>query len=225
MSWTNWVGNESCAPRRIEAPRNEDEVRRTRCTSASRTPSSTRSSRVTRSCSPLIATSRSVGGPLRRGDHGARARELLLTRRRDAIYPVECFTAGDDAFLSPNVGGPTAVVSVGRAGDRLLAFLADCDAIFRAHGARPHSGKLHFMTRERVDELSPEIDRFREVRRELDGLFLNAHLRPTLTRAERSGSGGRGSRGRRSPSAVRGARSSCRRRLAPQHRSRPRRDS
>jgi FAD/FMN-containing dehydrogenase len=109
-------------------------------------------------------------------------RELLLTRRRDAIYPVECrFTAADDALLSPNVGGATAVVSVsGEPGTDYWPFLADCDAIFRAHGGRPHWGKLHFMTRERVDELFPEIDRFRELRRELDpdGVFLNDHLRP-----------------------------------------------
>jgi FAD/FMN-containing dehydrogenase len=121
--------------------------------------------------------------PVERGKQALlELRELLLTRRQDAIYPVECrFTAGDDAFLSPNVAGPTAVVSVsGEPGTDYRPFLADCDAIFRVHGGRPHWGKLHFMTRERVDELFPEIDRFREIRRELDpdGVFLNAHLRP-----------------------------------------------
>jgi FAD-linked oxidoreductase len=121
--------------------------------------------------------------PVERGKQALlELRELLLTRRRDAIYPVECrFTAGDDAFLSPNVAGPTAVVSVsGEPGTDYWPFLRDCDAIFRAHSGRPHWGKLHFMTRERVDELFPEIDRFREIRRELDpdGVFLNAHLRP-----------------------------------------------
>jgi FAD/FMN-containing dehydrogenase len=121
--------------------------------------------------------------PVERGKQALlELRELLLTRRQDAIYPVECrFTAGDDAFLSPNVAGPTAVVSVsGEPETDYRPFLADCDAIFRAHGGRPHWGKLHFMTRERVDELFPEIDRFREIRRELDpdGVFLNAHLRP-----------------------------------------------
>jgi FAD/FMN-containing dehydrogenase len=36
-----------------------------------------------------------------------------------------------------------------------------------------------FMTPDRLDELFPEIERFRELRRELDpsGVFLNPHLR------------------------------------------------
>lgn len=114
--------------------------------------------------------------PVEHGKHVLlELRELLLTRRQEAVYPVECrFTAGDDAFLSPNVAGPTAVVSVsGEPGTDYWPFLADCDAIIRAHGGRPHWGKLHFMTRERVDELFPEIDRFRQIRRELDpdGVF------------------------------------------------------
>ena len=107
-------------------------------------------------------------------------RELLRTSRRDAIYPVECrFTAGDDGLLSPFCGGDTAVISVsGEPGTDYWPFLRDCDAIFRNHGGRPHWGKLHFMTRERVDELFPDAERFREIRRELDpaGVFLNPHL-------------------------------------------------
>ncbi len=118
-------------------------------------------------------------------EHGKEAllelRDLLLYRRTEAIYPVECrFTAGDDAFLSPNRGGPTAVISVsGEPGTDYWPFLADCDAIFASHGGRPHWGKLHFMTRQRVDELFPEAERFREIRRQLDpaGVFLNPHLR------------------------------------------------
>ena len=45
--------------------------------------------------------------------------------------------------------------------------------------ARPHWGKLHLMTRERLEELFPRFDRFVEFRRELDpdGVFLNDHLR------------------------------------------------
>ena len=67
----------------------------------------------------------------------------------------------------------------GEPGTDYWPFLRDCDAIFREHGGRPHWGKLHFMTPERLDELFPEIERFRELRRELDpsGVFLNPHLR------------------------------------------------
>ena len=118
-------------------------------------------------------------------EHGKGAflevRELLRTSHPEAIYPVECrFTAEDDAYLSPNRGGPTAVISVsGGPGTDYWPFLRDCDAIFREHGGRPHWGKLHFMTPDRLDGLFPEIERFRELRRELDpsGVFLNPHLR------------------------------------------------
>ena len=107
-------------------------------------------------------------------------RELLRTRRRDAIYPVECrFTAGDDGFLSPFAGRETAVISVsGEPGTDYWPFLRDCDSIFRNHDGRPHWGKIHFMSRERLDEQYPEAERFREIRRALDpaGVFLNAHL-------------------------------------------------
>jgi FAD/FMN-containing dehydrogenase len=120
--------------------------------------------------------------PLEQGKDALLAlRTLLRTRHVDAIYPVECrFTAGDDAYLSPNRGGATAVISVsGEPGTDYWPFLHDCDAIFREHGGRPHWGKLHFMEPERLDELFPEIERFRELRRGLDpsGVFLNPHLR------------------------------------------------
>ena len=95
-------------------------------------------------------------------------RELLRTTRRDAIYPVECrFTAGDDGFLSPFAGRETAVISVsGEPGTDYWPFLRDCDSIFRNHDGRPHWGKIHFMSRERLDEQFPEAERFREIRRD-----------------------------------------------------------
>jgi len=119
--------------------------------------------------------------PVERGKEALlELRELLRTARRDAIYPVECrFAAADDGLLSPFCAGATAVISVsGEPGTDYWPFLRDCDAIFANHGGRPHWGKIHFMTRERVDELFPEAERFREVRRELDpgGAFLNPHL-------------------------------------------------
>jgi FAD/FMN-containing dehydrogenase len=44
---------------------------------------------------------------------------------------------------------------------------------------RAHWGKIHFMTRSRLERLYPELDTFIQIRREFDprGMFLNDHTR------------------------------------------------
>jgi FAD/FMN-containing dehydrogenase len=111
-------------------------------------------------------------------------RDLVRRRFPDCIFPVEIrFTAADDAMLSPNYRTPTTVVSVsGQPGTDYWPFLHAVDEVFQRYGGRPHWGKLHFMTPERMERLFPELERFREIRRELDpqGVLLNDHLRPLL---------------------------------------------
>lgn len=111
-------------------------------------------------------------------------RELVRSRFPHCVYPVEVrFTAADDGLLSPNHGTDTAVISVsGEPGTDYWPFLRACDALLREHRARPHWGKLHFMTADRMHELFPALDRFRAIRAELDpdGIFLNDALRPLL---------------------------------------------
>ena len=55
---------------------------------------------------------------------------------------------------------------------------AGAEAIFRAHGGRPHWAKRHTLTRADVDALYPMAERYRAVRRAADphGKFLNPHL-------------------------------------------------
>ena len=62
---------------------------------------------------------------------------------------------------------------------RTCARSTRCSAQF---DARVHWGKLHFLTRERLQALYPEAGEFIAVRRALDpdGRFLNDHLRPLL---------------------------------------------
>ncbi len=111
-------------------------------------------------------------------------RDLVRARFPACVYPVEVrFTAADRGMLSPNYATDTAVISVsGEPGTDYWPFLRACDDALRAHGARPHWGKLHFMTPERMAELFPDLDRFRAIRAELDprGVFLNDLLRPLL---------------------------------------------
>jgi FAD/FMN-containing dehydrogenase len=90
-------------------------------------------------------------------------------------------TAADDAFLSPNHGTATTVISVsGQPGTDYWDYLYSVDQLLGALGARVHWGKLHYLTRAQLGERYPESDRFIAIRRELDpeGVFLNDHLRP-----------------------------------------------
>ena len=118
----------------------------------------------------------------------AQARDILGDMRRLmrrwlplSVYPLEVrVVAGDEAWMSPNYGRDNLVVSVsGEPGKEYWPYLLACDSLFAEYGGRPHWGKLHFMTAERVADLFPRYQDFVEVRRRLDprGVFLNAHTR------------------------------------------------
>jgi FAD/FMN-containing dehydrogenase len=108
-------------------------------------------------------------------------RDLMLRSLPDSIYPLEVRTVGaDDAYLSPNYGTATTVISVsGKPGADYWSYLRSVDALLSEFSARVHWGKLHFLSEERLHALYPEADAFIELRRELDprGMFLNEHLR------------------------------------------------
>jgi FAD/FMN-containing dehydrogenase len=87
--------------------------------------------------------------------------------------------APDDIWMSPMNAGPVAAISMHQyAKMPWRALFADAEAIFRAHGGRPHWAKRHTLTRADVDALYPMAERYREVRRAADptGKFLNPHL-------------------------------------------------
>ena len=112
----------------------------------------------------------------------AAVRMLMQTRFPDVRWGVEYRTvAGDDRLLSPTQGAPSVTISVHQvAGEPYEAFMRATEAIFLAHGGRPHWGKLHWLGRAAIDRLYPAADRFRALRTDLDprGIFLNDHLRP-----------------------------------------------
>ncbi|MBU9398650.1 FAD-binding protein [Burkholderia multivorans] len=111
-----------------------------------------------------------------------RVRELVLTKHRDCIFPVEYrFTKGDPAWISPfhQQDSVTISCSGGPNGIDYWPFLKDVDDILRDYDARPHWGKLHFTNRDDVDRWFPKAEAFRALRRSVDpeGAFLNDHLR------------------------------------------------
>jgi FAD-linked oxidoreductase len=111
-------------------------------------------------------------------------RELMLASQPDAVFPLEVRTVGpDDAYLSPNHGTATCVISVsGMPGTDYWDYLRAVDALLAPFAPRVHWGKLHFLTREQLLDRYPEAQEFIAIRRELDpdGVFLNDHLRPLL---------------------------------------------
>ena len=111
-------------------------------------------------------------------------RELMLASQPDAVFPLEVRTvAADDAYLSPQYGTPTLVLSRLRpARHRLLATTCAASTALlgrvrraRALGQAPLPDRATSSTR-----ATRRPDAFIAIRRELDpaGVFLNDHLRP-----------------------------------------------
>lgn len=123
--------------------------------------------------------------PAERGREAVEAiQDLIRTAHPDQKYPMEVrWVQQDDAYLSPFYKRDTTVISVsGAPGTNYWPYLRDVDAELQAFDARAHWGKIHFMTRDRIEKLYPELDTFLDVRREFDphGVFLNDHTRALL---------------------------------------------
>ncbi len=107
-------------------------------------------------------------------------REFMLRNLPDSIFPLELrFVAADQAWLSPNYKRDSVVISVsGKPGTDYWPYLKMCDQRLSELGGRPHWGKLHFMTAQRLISQFEKYEAFRTLRRKLDpaGMFLNDHL-------------------------------------------------
>ncbi len=116
-------------------------------------------------------------GPACFRDVRARMRE----RHAEVLWPVEYRTvAPDDAMLSNAHGRDTVTISVHQDGAQpYREFFESVEPIFWSFGGRPHWGKIHTLSADRLRDLYPEWDRFQAIREQLDpkGRFLNAHLR------------------------------------------------
>ena len=111
----------------------------------------------------------------------AEMRKLMRRWMPLSVYPLEIRTvASDEAWLSPNYQRDNLVVSVsGEPGVDYWPYLRAVDALFAEFKGRPHWGKLHFMTADRLVRLFPRYEEFVEMRRRFDpkGTFLNGHTR------------------------------------------------
>jgi FAD/FMN-containing dehydrogenase len=123
--------------------------------------------------------------PAERGPDCVRElRKLMLTKHKDALWPLEYRTVKpDDAFLSPEHGRATVTISAHQLAERpYRPYFDDVEAVFRNHSGRPHWGKLHQMNAAQLAKLYPKWEAFLRVRAQLDprGVFLNPFLRRVL---------------------------------------------
>lgn len=106
--------------------------------------------------------------------------DWIRAKRLPVAFPFEYrLVAGDDIWMSPMNRGDCVSISMHQFARMPWADLfREAEAIFRAHGGRPHWAKRHTLTRDDVDTLYPMADRYRAVRRAADpaGKFLNPHL-------------------------------------------------
>jgi len=106
--------------------------------------------------------------------------EWIRKKRLPVSFPFEYRTvAADDIWMSPMNKGPVAAISMHQYAPMPWRDLfVDAEAIFRAHGGRPHWAKRHTLSRADVDALYPMAERYRAVRRaaDPDGKFLNSHM-------------------------------------------------
>lgn len=109
-------------------------------------------------------------------------REVIkaIESRKDTYFPMEVrITAPDDAWLSPfNDGRRMSIATHAAANEDYDYFFSLIEPIHRAHGGRPHWGKLHSLQYDDLVSLYPDFQRFCDLRKALDpeGKFLNPYL-------------------------------------------------
>ena len=102
-------------------------------------------------------------------------------RRLPIMFPFEFrAVAGDDIWLSPMNAGPCVSISFHQYAKMPWAeAFAVVEAVFNAHGSRPHWAKRHTLASGDVARLYPMAERWGAARRRVDprGKFMNRHLR------------------------------------------------
>lgn len=113
--------------------------------------------------------------------------DQLITRRGWRVsFPVECrAVAADDLWLSTAHGRESAYVAIHRYHrEPHEPYFSEVERIFRAHGGRPHWGKMHTMARPDFEAVYPRFGDFLALRDRLDPdrVFANAYLDRVLGR-------------------------------------------
>ena len=104
--------------------------------------------------------------------------------RMNVFFPIEFrYTAADNSLIGMFSGRPGASLSVHQYHKQEYNTLFNAvEPIMQRYEGRPHCGKLHTMDAAGLSAVNPGLEKFRELRRQLDpqGKLLNAHLRHIL---------------------------------------------
>ncbi len=109
-----------------------------------------------------------------------RVRDLIATLDFPTLFPIEVrVSAADDIPLSTGYGRESGWVAVHQyKGAPYHGYFQGVERIMDDYGGRPHWGKLHFQTAERLRARYPEWDAFGALRARLDpdGTFRNDYV-------------------------------------------------
>jgi L-gulonolactone oxidase len=119
--------------------------------------------------------------PAERGADALREIRAFVERRKfPLMYPIEYrWVRGDDLWLSPNYGRDSVHISAHQyVGMPFERYFDGVQAICRAHGGRPHWGKVHGLTAPEFAKLYPRWDDFLALRERMDpkGRFLSPYM-------------------------------------------------
>jgi len=114
----------------------------------------------------------------------AEVRALIERRGWRISFPIEVRSAAaDDLWLSTAAGRETGYIAVHRYyRENHTEYFQAVEEIMRAHGGRPHWGKIHYADADALREVYPRFDDFRRVRDRLDPehRFSNPYLERVL---------------------------------------------
>lgn len=111
--------------------------------------------------------------------------QRMIERRRFSIaFPIEVRTAAADSImLSTAHGRTTGYIAIHQfIGNDHREYFAEAERVMQDYGGRPHWGKMHNLTADRLHDLYPKFDAFLAIRNELDPdrVFSNEYLTRVL---------------------------------------------
>ncbi|MFS1514152.1 D-arabinono-1,4-lactone oxidase [Chengkuizengella sp. SCS-71B] len=95
-------------------------------------------------------------------------------------FPIECrYVKKDDIWLSPSYQRNSAYIAVHMyKGMEYESYFQEMEKIMQKYNGRPHWGKMHTLTSDKLQKLYPKWNDFQKLRGQMDpeGLFLNDYL-------------------------------------------------
>ncbi|MEB9504028.1 D-arabinono-1,4-lactone oxidase [Bacillus anthracis] len=115
---------------------------------------------------------------------------LIEKKKYKVHFPIECrYVKKDEIWLSPAYGRDSAYIAVHMyKGMKYAAYFGEVEKIFLKYEGRPHWGKMHTLTYEKLQNIYPELHSFLKVRKLLDEaeMFSNPYTEKLFTIMKKS---------------------------------------